>query len=59
MENCLIGVGLSLGENEKRVFLGPLVYYVKSESDRACGEIGCSNVSGVESVLAVQHNFCF
>ena len=53
MENCPIGVGLSLGENEKRIFLGPLVYYVKSESDRACGEIGCSNVSGVEPFLAV------
>ena len=48
MENCPVGAGLSLGENEKRVFLGPLVDYVKSESDQASGKIGCSNVSGVE-----------
>ena len=43
-----IGVGLSLGENEKRVLLGPPVDYVKSESDQASGKIGCSNVSGVK-----------
>ena len=59
MENCSIGVGLSLGEHEKRVFLGPLVYYVKSESDRACGEIGCSNVSGVEPFLLCSTTFAF
>ena len=43
----------------KRVFLGPLVYYVKSESDRACGEIGCSNVSGVEPFLLCSTTFAF
>ena len=44
---------------KKRVFLGPLVYYVKSESDRACGEIGCSNVSGVEPFLLCSTTFAF
>ena len=53
IENCPIRAFLSLGENEKRVFLGPLVYYVKCESDQACGTMGCSNVSGVEPFLAV------
>ena len=35
------------------------MYYVKSESDKAFGKIGCSNVSGVEPFLLCSTTFAF
>ena len=44
---------------KKRVFLGPHVCYVKSESDQARRTIGCSNVSGVELFWLCSTTFAF